>query len=188
MTIGQTIQKIRKAYGITQKELSDACGIDGSTLRKYESGRLIPKSATIERIARGLGVDPGIIMEGDLTSVRAMIKLFSIFNEYNGVLIDGEKMKEMASQNKIDDSEIYIKFDSLRDLIYSWYREYNQYLDSMNHAEQIDDTELREKYIEYAKNRFEKWMFQYPESEPQRDMLSFHKSVDKLIDSNMSDK
>ena len=60
MTIGQTIREIRRAYGITQHQLAVACGINDSTVRKYESGVLTPKPVTIEKLAKGLGVDVNV--------------------------------------------------------------------------------------------------------------------------------
>lgn len=34
MTVGETIREVRKAQGITQKQLSKLSGIDDSTIRK----------------------------------------------------------------------------------------------------------------------------------------------------------
>lgn len=42
---------------MTQKQLAEKIGIDPSTLRKYESGRLNPKIGTLRKIADALGCD-----------------------------------------------------------------------------------------------------------------------------------
>ncbi len=57
MTVGEKIKYLRLQKGMTQKELSIKTGIDGSTIRKYESGKLKPKSNTLIRIADAMGID-----------------------------------------------------------------------------------------------------------------------------------
>lgn len=56
-TIGERIKAFRLARGMTQKELGAQMGIDQSTVRKYEAGKLNPKIETVKKIADALGVD-----------------------------------------------------------------------------------------------------------------------------------
>lgn len=56
MTIGEQIKKIRKAKGLTQKELGERAKIAEPTIRRYELGLLNPKIDTIAKIASALGV------------------------------------------------------------------------------------------------------------------------------------
>lgn len=56
MTVGELIKSVRIEKGMTQKQVADACGMADSAIRKYESGKIIPKQETINRIARALGV------------------------------------------------------------------------------------------------------------------------------------
>lgn len=58
VTIGEQIKRFRKEHGLTQKQLADACGMVDSAIRKYESGSVRPKMATVFRIAKALGVEP----------------------------------------------------------------------------------------------------------------------------------
>lgn len=55
MTIGERIYYCRVENHMTQKELGEKAGIDPSTIRKYESGRLNPKIGTLRKIADALG-------------------------------------------------------------------------------------------------------------------------------------
>lgn len=64
MTVGNQIRKIRLEKGLTQREVSERCGIAEPTIRKYESGKLNPKRETLQRIARALEV-PWISLTGD---------------------------------------------------------------------------------------------------------------------------
>ena len=58
MSIGERIRLIRTEKGMTQKEVAERAGMADSAIRKYESGRVIPKSETIRRIAAALNVIP----------------------------------------------------------------------------------------------------------------------------------
>lgn len=55
MTTGERISYCRLEKHMTQKELGEKAGIDPSTIRKYESGRLNPKIGTLRKIADALG-------------------------------------------------------------------------------------------------------------------------------------
>ncbi len=56
-TIGENIKRLRREKKLTQKQLGELCGINEANIRKYESGKQIPRLATIEKIAAGLEVD-----------------------------------------------------------------------------------------------------------------------------------
>lgn len=56
MTVGERIRAARKAKGLTQKALGEACGIAEPTIRRYELGKLNPKFETLQKIAKPLGV------------------------------------------------------------------------------------------------------------------------------------
>ena len=56
MNSGEKIRTIRLMRHLTQKQLGDKCGINEANLRKYESGRQIPKLETLKRIAEALNV------------------------------------------------------------------------------------------------------------------------------------
>lgn len=56
MTIGELLKKARLDAGMTQKELAEKCGMADSAIRKYESGKVIPKINTVKKIATALNV------------------------------------------------------------------------------------------------------------------------------------
>ena len=58
MAICDNMKAIRKRKGMTQKQVADACGLAGSTIRTYELGNANPKPATVAKIAKALGVSP----------------------------------------------------------------------------------------------------------------------------------
>ncbi len=49
------LKALRKAKGLTQRELAGKCGIDYSSLCMYENGKRIPNMKTIAKLANALG-------------------------------------------------------------------------------------------------------------------------------------
>ena len=58
MTVGEQIRTIRKKKGLTQKQLAELTGLLEPTIRKYESGKVQPKSDNLNKIASALEVHP----------------------------------------------------------------------------------------------------------------------------------
>ena len=54
MSMGEQIKTARQLRGFTQEELGERCGIDAANIRKYESGKQIPRIATLQKIAEAL--------------------------------------------------------------------------------------------------------------------------------------
>ena len=52
------IKRVRKAKGVSQEKLAEACNTATSYIGLMEIYRNIPKLSTIERIAKALDVDP----------------------------------------------------------------------------------------------------------------------------------
>ena len=182
MTIGQTIREIRRAYGITQHQLAVACGINDSTVRKYESGVLTPKPVTIEKLAKGLGVDVNVLLGSNVDTPKTMINLFRAFNSYSGEIKDGKQIVDEIKDGAFDEDTIYISFKGLNALLASWHNEYQKYLQSLEKAEEIQDEKEKKEYIEEATRAFQLWMTKYPESEPNKEMLEFNSIMDEASD------
>lgn len=56
MTVGEKIKSLRKAIGLTQKELGDRLGISEVQVSQYERGTRNPKTEQLKRIAEALNV------------------------------------------------------------------------------------------------------------------------------------
>ncbi len=54
-TTGEKIKQARLNSHMTQKQLAEKCGMADSAIRKYESGKVIPKVETVQKIAKALG-------------------------------------------------------------------------------------------------------------------------------------
>lgn len=64
MTIGEMLKKARLDAGLTQKQLAEKCEMADSAIRKYESGRIVPKIKTITKIASALGMSTSDFISG----------------------------------------------------------------------------------------------------------------------------
>jgi transcriptional regulator with XRE-family HTH domain len=51
---GKRIAKLRRAAGLSQQRLADACGLHRSQISNYERGAHIPGADALERLALGL--------------------------------------------------------------------------------------------------------------------------------------
>ncbi|MCL2215941.1 MAG: helix-turn-helix domain-containing protein [Defluviitaleaceae bacterium] len=63
MSVGDKIKSFRKEKKLTQKRLGELCGIDEAIIRKYESGRVIPKIVTLKTIASALEIDTFLLLD-----------------------------------------------------------------------------------------------------------------------------
>lgn len=57
--IGQNLQRIRRATGLSQEELSHRASVHQTYLSGVEGGKRNPSALVLEKIANGLGVDVG---------------------------------------------------------------------------------------------------------------------------------
>lgn len=68
MTIGEKIKYVRKLYHMSSAELAEQTGIHPVSIRKYESNKMVPQSAQIERLAAAFYLSPTIF--SGLTDMR----------------------------------------------------------------------------------------------------------------------
>lgn len=109
MTIGEKIKKARTNAKMTQKELAEKCGMADSAIRKYESGKVVPKLDTIAKIARAMGlyagdlvdagqwgqVQPGEDSETASAAESQLIYHFRTLND-NGQSVAVERVQELT--------------------------------------------------------------------------------------------
>ena len=60
MTIGKKIKYIRNIYHMSSAELAEKTGIHPVSIRKYESDKMLPQQAQIDRIAAAFGLSPAV--------------------------------------------------------------------------------------------------------------------------------
>lgn len=70
VAFGRRMRDLRKARGISQDDLAYRTGVHPTAIGRMERGRREPRLTTILRVARGLDVRPGALLDdlGDGTS------------------------------------------------------------------------------------------------------------------------
>ncbi len=59
----QTLREARAARVMTIRELAEAAGVSTRTIVQVEAGQIVPRFATLKKIAAALGVEPGEVAE-----------------------------------------------------------------------------------------------------------------------------
>lgn len=74
--LGADIRRVRKAKGLTLEELAERTELHRTTIQKLESGEHEPRARTVMRLAKGLGVEPGALMNGDAWNHYSAMRRF----------------------------------------------------------------------------------------------------------------
>jgi len=173
MTIGENIRRIRKQRGMTLQQLGDEIGVSEAYIRAYETGRRNPKQQKLEEIAAALHVNVETLTGADFDGVKAMHRLFQIFRQYPGELIE---YKDSDGEDRLA-----VSFNGLF-LMYSWYERYERYQRDVEKCNQIKDVKERAKALVAAEDNFNLWMDVYPEYEMHPERLMYQKSHDDALD------
>lgn len=63
MAFGQRVREARLAAGLTQEALAEAAGLHPTFISNVERGYRVPTVATLLRLAGGLDVPPGVLVD-----------------------------------------------------------------------------------------------------------------------------
>ena len=107
MTIGEKIKYFRSRIGITQAKLAELSGIHPVSIRKYETNKMVPQAAQIDRLAEALGVSSfalaGFENNIRLETVGDFMGLMIMLIKTKIVSIDGERKENgMINANTAD--------------------------------------------------------------------------------------
>lgn len=147
-SIGEQIKKLRIERGLTQTQLGDLCipKMKDSAIRRYESGKVIPKTNTLQRIAKALNVsivelDPDTYFWNDME--HKFIDLFA-----------GTGKLQSLHDEPIDITKEQIEETKKRAII-SLKDKYLSYFNDLNDTgkeKAIEQVELLTKIPEYKKD------------------------------------
>jgi transcriptional regulator with XRE-family HTH domain len=59
MSLGENIRAFREREGLTQQQLGERCGVDGSTVSYWESGKNSPRAKMLAKLATELSTTVG---------------------------------------------------------------------------------------------------------------------------------
>jgi transcriptional regulator with XRE-family HTH domain len=69
VAFGQRLRELRAEHGVSQDTLARATGIHPTAIGRFERGDREPRLTSILRIAHGLGMPPGALLD-DLERIR----------------------------------------------------------------------------------------------------------------------
>ena len=94
MTIGEKIRYLRERMGITQAKLAEVAGLHPVSIRKYETNKMQPQKAQIERIAKALNISPIAILGIDYANMKLetygdLMGVIMVLHNSKVIIIDG---------------------------------------------------------------------------------------------------
>lgn len=173
MTVGENIRRIRKARGLTIRQLGERIDVSESYIRAYETGRRNPKASSLQKIADVLAVNVEVLKNSDFDGVTAMHRLFQIFRQYGGKLTE-------ISDPEDESSSIAISFESLA-MMRSWFCRYEEYEKEIEYANTIKNNAERANAILDVEKNFDLWMDMYPQTDEDPDMLRIQQEFDDFL-------
>lgn len=101
MTIGKKIKHIRNLYHMSSAELAKRTGIHPVSIRKYESDKMLPQQAQINRIAAAFNLSPAIFSgvtetRFDFNYAGDCLALLIMLYISNGLSIEGDRAENGA--------------------------------------------------------------------------------------------
>lgn len=108
LTIGERIKYCRQRRGLTQAQLAEFSGIHPVSIRKYETNKMQPQPAQVEKIARTLCVNLTAISAPHTQTIR-----LKTIGDLMGLLITCHKSGILSIQGERGERDILI-MDSVR--------------------------------------------------------------------------
>jgi len=96
MTIGKKIKYIRNLYHMSSSELAEKTGIHPVTIRKYETDKMLPQQAQIDRIAAAFSLSSAVFggvteMKFDFQYGGDLLGLLIMLYVSNGLFVTGKR-------------------------------------------------------------------------------------------------
>lgn len=92
MTIGEQIQKARKAQSLSQKDLGEMLGVSASMIGQYENNLRRPKLETLVKIADALQVNPADLDESLTISLGSDV----MYQQPDGSFVTVDSQSELG--------------------------------------------------------------------------------------------
>lgn len=118
MSVSKKIKQYREMRGLSQKMLGELCGINESTIRKYELGLRNPKPDQLIKIADALCVSVNLFMDIKVETDSDVISLILSLDEQ----VDLEFIGEKDENNRIIPETLALRFThpSINERLAKW--------------------------------------------------------------------
>lgn len=94
---GNRIYELRKAKGLSQKELGEMLGVSNKSVSKWENGATIPKTETLVKLAQIFDISTHELLQGKTEDKLTLSKLSSQVNE----MLLTEEIQKRNEQDKV---------------------------------------------------------------------------------------
>jgi len=74
MSFGESLERVRKERGLTQSQLAASLDVNQSLVAKWESGKVQPRTTTLERLAVVLEVETEELLAGEYGKVSINLR------------------------------------------------------------------------------------------------------------------
>ena len=158
MTIGEKIRYFRQRRGITQSQLAQLANIHPVSIRKYETNKMQPQSAQIERIADALWVNPSALDSTCGSTIRLKTRgdLFSLLMTWHksGLLrVEGHR----EENSLISAENAQLKLHPVLSMYFQLLNDTDQTHNPIHLKDcriNIIDAEVLELFLEWEKNYY----------------------------------
>lgn len=147
--IGERIRYYRQKKGLTQKALSELCGLSEAAIRNYELGNRTPDSDTIEKIAENLEVSYHTINEPTIEDVFGALHMLFRMEEIYGLHpeVSGSKIRLTFEHTSL--LRALGNADAmLAQTVKTWGHKYKQYKNGKITKEEYED--WKSKFPEFS--------------------------------------
>ena len=115
MNFGKNVKEIRESKGLSQRELGELLGVKQQTIAQYEALINAPKSVTVDKIAKALGVT-----FRDLTNTHSSIDyeefalVMGLTSNEGKVLNHFDKLNRIGQEKALEQVEMLTKIPEYR--------------------------------------------------------------------------
>lgn len=110
--LGQTIKKIRKRKGLTQKQLSELTGLKQNTISNHENGNRSIDEVDIHVYSSALGVSPKELFDSYKESSDNITEIYNQLNSDRQTKVYDFATEQLKEQNKVVSFNDYIEEES----------------------------------------------------------------------------
>lgn len=180
MTIGKKIKHIRNLYHMSSSELAEKTGIHPVSIRKYESDKMLPQQAQINRIAAAFMLSPAIFSgvtetKFDFNYAGDCLALLIMLYISNGLTIEGDRSENGA----LVFETVRFKISPAFDRFFSLYNEdSNLDINDLNLRISDENTLKSFMYWEYMYNRRDDYYEAYMDEETKENEAAYVQACD----------
>ncbi len=148
--VGDKIRAYREFKGLNQIQLSKACGINVSTIRKYELGLRNPKPDQLEKIANALGLNVSVFLDFNIETVGDVLSLLFAIDD---------SVELQLTDHGSDGINIKFKNGFMQEFIQKWCEFKAAYDKNFAEISEIQDEEKRNEELAKLEKIKEEWQY-----------------------------